>query len=342
MCVGSARADDLHACLDGMLAGDDPDVGLSGAGLGAEITELVRARHRLDALIERRLGVVDARGLAECDGVASTAAWLRGKCRIAGAEASGRVKTARMLRELPATAKALADGAITLDHARAIASLAKDTDLAATRQVEAGLVDVARIIDPVRLSAELATIRDAYKKDGTGEPDTSDHEKRRLSVAASMSGMFSVGGWLTADGGALVKAGLDALSKPKPGDTRTPAQRRADALVELVRLGLAAAGVPDSHGVRPTLIVNTRLEPDPAARPADRWGGLRFGPGFVPGGGIIPSETVERFACDATIRRVALRRQRRGARPRPGDPHRHPRAMDGSRRPRRRLRDPRP
>jgi hypothetical protein len=326
VCVVPVTPADLHACLDGLQGGGPDGAMLTGVAEGAALAELVRARHRLDAVIESRLARFDARGLAEADGVASTAAWLRGKTRMAGAEASGRVKTARLLGDLPETTAALERGEISLDHARVIAGLAKDTDLAATQRVEAGLVEVAKLVDPVRFSAELAVIRDAYRKDGTGEKDSDDTDKRRLSIAASLSGMFSVGGWLPAESGALVKTAIDAFAKPKPGDTRTPAQRRADALVEVIRLGLAAAGVPSQHGVRPTLLVTTTVQPDPATPaepvrpgpaaadvngncadntcPADAPIGLRFGPGVVPGGGLISRTTVERLACDATVRRI--------------------------------------
>jgi Domain of unknown function (DUF222) len=399
VCVSKPRAADLHGCLDGLLGADDTNAPVSGAVVGADLAELVRARHRLDAVIQRRLAVFDGRGLAAADGVPSTAAWLRGKTRISGGEASGRVKTARLLGELPATAAALAAGQITLDHARAIASLATDTDVAATRAVEEGLVAVARLVDPARLAAELADIRDSFRNDGSdragAERRRSDYERRRFAISSSMSGMFTVGAWMTAEGGALFTAAVTALSKPLPGDTRTATQRRHDAVVELARLAMGAIEMPEAHGARPTLLVNTRLEPDPDhpdpvdpdldtvdtdgdiggigdvggegsagsraehrdRRPAGNGGssnpgtgnsrgdggsGLRFGPGFVPGGGIITRQTVQRLACDADDPSGALRPGRGGARPRPGRPHGEPGAVDRPRRPRRRLRRPRP
>ena len=225
------------------------------------------ARNRLDGEIQRRLGVFDARRYGEADGAPSTASWLRGRCLQAGQEASARVKTARLLRQLPVTAAALAAGLISLAHARAVAMLAADTDVATTRGIEAQLIEVARLVDPVRFAAELRVIRDAAKPDQGRRDEQDAHASRRFSVAASFQGMFCLGGWLTPDGGATLKAALDPLAKPVAGDTRTAAQRYADALVELARRGLDAGDLPEQHGVRPHLLVVVTADVTPA--PAD-------------------------------------------------------------------------
>ena len=227
---------DLDSSLDGLAAVDVES--MPAAALGPHIRALMQARDRLDGQISRALQVFDARGYCESDGAASTAGWLRGRTLISGSEAASRVKTARGLRELTATAKALEDGQITLAHARAIALLATETDLATTRQIEGQLIELARLVDPVRFSCELRLIREAYKRDGsdgkdTEDPDDPDDEYRRFSVAASFQGRFSLNGWLTPEGGAVLKAALDALARPLPNDKRTTAQRYADALVEL-------------------------------------------------------------------------------------------------------------
>src|SRR4051794_14493141 len=61
---------------------------------GPELKELYSARARLDAQINRRLAVFDARGLCESDGAPSTQSWLRGHLRLAPGEASSEVQTA--------------------------------------------------------------------------------------------------------------------------------------------------------------------------------------------------------------------------------------------------------
>jgi hypothetical protein len=61
-------------------------------------------------------------------------------------------------------------------------------------------------------------------------------------VSADVEVPCSVRGQFDAEGGAALTAALDALMKPPgPDDTRTPAQRRADAMVELARIEVGPA-----------------------------------------------------------------------------------------------------
>lgn len=116
---------ELRSAIDGLAAVEVG--GLPAAALGEHIRALMQQRNRLDGQIQRALTTFDGRGYCEADGAPSTASWLRGRCRISGSEAASRIKTARMMRELPHTTAALEAGAITLGHARAIATLADET-----------------------------------------------------------------------------------------------------------------------------------------------------------------------------------------------------------------------
>lgn len=95
---------------------------------------------------------------------------------------------------------------------------------------------------------------------------------------------FAINGDLNAEGGATVLAALAPLTAPAPGDTRTPGERRADALVELARRALAGGGLPESGSLRPHVTVTVdlrhrrgqgdhgRTQPDPGCRPGDPGG----------------------------------------------------------------------
>ena len=321
----------LQSAIDGLAAVDTD--GMPAPELGAHLRGLMAARNRLDGQIERTLAVFDARGYCETDGAASTAAWLRGRCNIAASDASGRVKTARGLRDLRATAEALEAGAITLAHARAITMLADETDLKATQEIEEQLVALAAVADPVRFSIELRRLREAFKRDGadgkdTEDPTQDDESYRRLSVVSSFQGRFNLNGWLTPEGGAMLRAALDALARPVASDNRTAGQRYADALVELARRQLDGGDLPAKNGVRPHLFARTTAEPHtgasddgaddvapprtsppdpgPQPRPGGTTGSLaiRLTDGVVVGGGALSDKALARLACDATITRV--------------------------------------
>src|SRR5206468_2413201 len=73
------------------------------------------------------------------------------------------------------------------------------------------------------------------------DPDSFDHqveedwEKRFLSISES-GGMFHISGVLDRVGGAALEAAIESFSKRAgTADGRTPKQRRADALVEVVK-----------------------------------------------------------------------------------------------------------
>jgi hypothetical protein len=82
--------------------------------------------------------------------------------------------------------------------------------------------------------------------------------------------------------------------KPIKDDTRNFGQRNADALMELCRHG--SGSKRDGAGPRPQLIIRASL---------DTLAGTTGAPaGELGGGGTVPAETVQRYACDSAIVRI--------------------------------------
>ena len=99
----------------------------------------------------------------------------------------------------------------------------------------------------------------------------------------------------------MIDAALDAVSAPRPGadgtpDPRNPGQRRAEGLLELIRLAMGAPEMPEDGGEPVTVVVTVPLETLMADLLAD---------GVVAGelenGAPISAETARRLACDAFI-----------------------------------------
>ena len=85
--------------------------------------------------------------------------------------------------------------------------------------------------------------------------------------------------------------------KPITDGERTYGQRNADALIELCRHG--GGSKRDSSRPRPQLIIRTSL---------DTLAGIPGAPaGELEGGGTVPAETVQRYACDGAIVRITNR-----------------------------------
>src|SRR5664280_2672297 len=86
------------------------------------------------------------------------------------------------------------------------------------------------------------------------------HDRRHLSISATFAGAVVLDGVLDPEGGATVLAALMPLAAPGGADDdRTPAQRRADALVELARRALDSAELPTTAGERPHLQIRVDL-----------------------------------------------------------------------------------
>src|SRR5664279_3905034 len=283
---GAVDAGYLDPMLDRLLAVEV--AGLPDSALAADLVGLRVAVSRLESEFARRLVGFDRRGAAGVTGAVSTAAWLRQACRLSAGEASERVRTARVLADdLPVTADALAAGDLSYAHARVLAAAAGELPAESLPTVEPILVEAARHTDPAGLRALCTQVRTMLDPTGAEEAAALAHDRRHLSVSATFAGTVVLDGVFDPEGGATVLAALAPLAAPGGADDdRTPAQRRADALVELARRALDGAGLPSVGGERPHIQIRVDLR-HPArphrhrhpglGRPADRRGGLAAG-----------------------------------------------------------------
>ncbi len=181
-----------------------------------------------------------------------------------------------------------------------------------------------RVADPVEVATAVADLVDRapelIQEDFTGlvrhhteqvrppKDDDADRldEGRRASRGLwfgqpSNTGMVSLRGVLDPEAAAVIKSAVDPLSVPCPTkdkhghtlepDPRTPATRRADALLEIVARGVAAG---DRLPVTDKAKLVVTVEHDVLA------GQLR-GTGAAMTGDVLSVATVRRLACDAAI-----------------------------------------
>ncbi|MGH3744878.1 MAG: DUF222 domain-containing protein [Mycobacteriales bacterium] len=178
---------------------------------------------------------------------------LSTRCAISAVEAKRRCSTAAALaRRLPMTAHALAAGAVSWNHAVA---LADETDMLTCEQ--AGVVERHVLADRRAVTAGQYRFR-ARKHAAALAPvlDSAEVDQPRSLVAVqNQYGGVQLHAELTDEGGRIVATALDALAgRTGPADVRPIDERRADALVELcsgfLDSGRAAAW---AGGVRPHL-----------------------------------------------------------------------------------------
>jgi len=267
----------------------------SPASLGEELKKLFRHRNRCDAEIQRRLLRLDKTGAYESDGSLTAKAWLRWNCHLTHSAASDRVEVARQMQSLPLTSQALAAGEISYQHAALIARTAQRLGSLWPTDAEAILIPAAKEVDPGRLRFATMQLRYCLEPNGV-LADTNDQDERRfLHLNQTFGGIFVLNGQFGADDGATLKAALmSVLRPPVDGDDRSPAQRRADALIDLVRRQLDSGTLPETGGQKPHITVNvqmTTLAKEPGSPAAEmEWSQFP-----------IPAETARRIACDCSL-----------------------------------------
>jgi hypothetical protein len=295
--MDSARVAELHHDLDA-LAQTSPHE-LSDDELLRGTEGLLRAVNRLNGVIAHRLQVMQTRRCTEIECGRQTRSWLVEDEGLSPADAGSRTFIARALPERPVLAAAMLDGDVSTDHARVIVSLLRATPVEIRDVVEKELVDACAYVDPTslgRFARELKERFGAYEDRDAAEQRKFDG--RWLKLTDTFEGMVSLTGMLDPAGAAVLRTSLRPLArKGGEDDTRSVAQRHADALVSLATQALNAGQLPDVAGDRPAVMVTMsydQLKADlevAAAAAGAAWAG----------GAEITAATARMFACDAGI-----------------------------------------
>jgi uncharacterized protein DUF222/HNH endonuclease len=268
---------------------------------------------QLTALQASHARELHARDYPAKQGATSLAVWLRDSLRISIFAARRLVKLGDQIDARPAVADAVAVGVVNSEQtaviAAALADLPDDTAAAIRDECESALVAQAQTLEPglLRTVGEriLAHVAPQVAEEALLAKLERDERNARETQAFTMiprgNGIVRLAGSLDAESAAVIRAAIDPLSRPVPGadggrDTRLPARRRAEALVEVCALALATGELPDHGGIRPQLTAVFDL--DPIA-------GIVHNGTLDTGESLSPA-AVRRFACDAGIIPAAL------------------------------------
>lgn len=297
---------------------------LPDAALSAMLIELDRDRNRLDA---QRIGIIDAwdaRGVWAFDGARAGATWLATHTESSRAAASHEIKLARSLRSMPTTSAAFTEGDLGLAKVRILAE-------AAHRAPEPFIRDEPMLVrDVIGLRVDEAKRLLAFwLAHANPESDTQRSDRvycgRNVHLSQTFQNGWALNGDLPDEGGEILKAAIDRWASKlyeseraacaETGDsiTSTPAQRRADALVEIAKIAMAdengtAMNVPSITGIVDITALTERCadhdandDADPAAKQAPVTGAPV---GETENGLPISPEAALRLLCDCHISRV--------------------------------------
>jgi Domain of unknown function (DUF222) len=273
---------------------------LADARLEEQFAELQRASELLEAERLRLLAEIDRRQTFERDGYLSTAAWLAHLWKLSWGAAREQVRTARALEQMPATRRALEANEVSPSALRVLVH-AREADPEAFGRCEEELVEAARRLSAQELQRVVAYWRQCVEQEQRPGEDRR-RAARRLYASLTLEGMVRVDGDLDPETGetllSALRAVVDAEARSSSeADTRTPAQRRADALGEICRQWLDFGERASVAGEKPHVTVTV----DSATLRADAGGSSELDQV-----GPVDPETGRRLACDAAIRRVVM------------------------------------
>jgi hypothetical protein len=203
-------------------------------------------------------------------------------------------KTARRLRKLPVTAVAYRDGVLSGGQLQAIVANLKDRTVGLIADHETELIPQLAALsvgDTATAMQDWARRADALLGD---DPDKAVPE-RSLHLSRILDGRRELTGSFDPEGGSIIATALRlAASDDVDGEpARTPAQRRADALVDVCRRYLDHQHDRRGGRHRPHLNVITTLDDLERRRH-----------GQLLDGGVLDGTTVQRLFCDAGVHRV--------------------------------------
>src|SRR5207245_1665873 len=132
--------------------------------------------------------------------------------------------------------------------------------------------------------------------------DEALYERRRHHMSATLDGMVAYDGICDPETGALHAAAINAeMERDRVDhDPRTPAQRRFDALTNLLRRSLDRGEVGETRSVRPHVTVVVDLDELPGA-PTELVTRVRAERHH---NGQLSRATLERLTCDCDVSRV--------------------------------------
>ncbi|KAA1419771.1 DUF222 domain-containing protein [Mumia zhuanghuii] len=321
----SGIIDDLREAFDAVAS---MPVGLADAAqTRAVIRDLQAMSDRIEGLRATYLHHMDETGAYADEGASSTLAWARRELRLNDATTRRLRAAGHTMRVLPGVGEAMLAGDVRLDHVAHFTSGLRRIDPAVFADAtDAILLPLAKQAAPSDLASAIDRLDEVTHPEKLDEAWKRGMDKRDVQVNRAGDG-YHLAGFVDITLGAKLRAFLVAASAPRgPGgceevgdganggdgaggggsaggggggagavgaavkDDRTPAQRRADALHDLVD-AVMVDGLPGEGGVRPQLHVTADAE----------W--LVRQPGAAPpaldGFGVVGPELYGLLACGA-------------------------------------------
>ncbi len=264
---------------------------IEGAVVPVDGDAIAEARSLLDALAARIAeaeSVYASSGRFEVDGFGTMAAFLRSRCRLSNPDARRTATRAARLSGWPEMAEAWRSGSLAGAQIDAAVALVPDRHVERFASVAAetvGILGSLSVLDTRAVVGHWVTCADAAAEREAAEAGVEDvppAPERELSASRILDDVLVVNATFDPDSAAYVEKALTAAMRPDSDDERrTPAERRADALVEVCRRYLEGLDNPDGNRrqERLTIVADVRVLYRAALR----------------GAGVVTADHLDRF-----------------------------------------------
>lgn len=233
-------------------------------------------------------------------GFRSPTDWLATTTRDSVGQCKNTLHLASRIQVMPIIKTTFAAGDLAESALRLLAEAWNETVAEAFARDEQMLCGWATSLSHQDFKMVLDTWRLHADPDREERTKQEQYDARALHLSALLDGMGRLDGTLDPEGLALVREAIRALSIPCEGETRSAAQRRADALVSMAKIALThIEPVAGKKRRKPKVVITSD-----AHDLAEETGG-----GAVETDhdrAVITPEAVRRHACDCSVHRMIM------------------------------------
>ena len=262
----------------------------------------------MDARAAHAAARFEASGAWMPSGARTAKAWVRFSCHLSSPEADRHLSRGRALVHLPLIDAAFSAGAITGDHVDLLVRLDKGATKDALHRQEALLLKLALLFHFDQWKSLVNGWKQIHDPDGTTDEAEEQRNRRDVWLVETINGTWMGGMNLDPVAGTIIAHELDRLEhllfeadraeaterlKRDPLDhelVRTPAQRRADALL---MMALRSKATPKDV-----------QKPEPAVHIHVGWEDLERSLSGLEGGPVVPVSQLLPWMAGADVIRV--------------------------------------
>ena len=306
--MGTSRLEPLTAAIDDLLTVDPSE--LDDDELHVTVVDVLRQSHRLAAARAALVSVWERRRCWAADGSRSAGHRLAREAAMSVKAGKREVRRAGALASMPHTQRALADGALSVEHVDLLAGANSCSRQAIFESHEEELVEQAKVLrfgDCHRMVEYWKQRADAEATEDEGERL---HGARHASAATTIDGMVDLRALFDPVGGVTLLSELERLMEKlrlqdqAGSKVRTAGQRRADALLEMAKRSRTAS----DSGLRPRPLLTVLVGEQTLARVCELATGTVIAPGqVVP---LLSEADLERVVFDGPDRVISVSRKR--------------------------------